>query len=164
MKVYISIGSNLGEKIRNCKDSIYYISKLQETYVTQVSSFYKTSPVGPITEQPWFINCAIEIETSLPPYALLLNLLKIEKKLGRVRILDKGPRIIDLDILFYSDLIINEEKIIVPHPRLHLRKFVLIPLYEIAPTLIHPIFNFSIKQLLEKTEDTGEVIKIEDVK
>lgn len=157
---YIGLGSNMGDKTANLKRAIEELGKVPGNKVLAVSSFYETEPVGNI-EQDWFINAAVKIETDLTPRELLEVLLKIEKELGRVRDERWGPRTIDLDILLYDDLALNEEGLAIPHPYLHERGFVLVPLSEIAPEVIHPIFKRSIQELLEVLEDSKKIEKQE---
>ena len=142
--VFIGIGSNIGNKEGNIRKAIGLIKK--KCKILKASSLYETEPVG-YKEQDWFLNCAIEIDTKLNPLELLNFLQSIEKKLKRAKTIKNSPRIIDLDILFYSNKIIKEKNLIVPHPRLHERLFVLEPLKEIAPELVHPMFGKSIGEL-----------------
>ena len=156
--VFVGIGSNLGNRIENCANAVRKISDFAT--VSAISSIYETEPVGN-EDQPNFINCAVKIETDLSPYDLLLSLQSIEDILGRERIQKWGPRIIDLDILFYNDLVIESDELIVPHPMAHLRRFVLEPLSEIAPDLIHPTLKVSVSKLLEGLDDPKSVVKID---
>lgn len=155
--VFVGIGSNLGNRIENCANAVRKISDFAT--VSAISSIYETEPVGN-EDQPNFINCAVKIETDLSPYDLLLSLQSIEDILGRERIQKWGPRIIDLDILFYNDLVIESDELTVPHPMAHLRRFVLEPLSEIAPDLIHPTLKVSVSNLLEGLYDPKSVVKI----
>lgn len=143
---YIALGSNLGSREDNLHRALALIDALPKTRVIKTSAFYETAPRF-VEDQPHFINASAHLKTSLSPHILLQSLLAIEHQLGRVRTIDKGPRTIDLDILFYADLIIDEENLTIPHPDLHNRDFVLIPLVEIAPDLVHPVFNKPISQL-----------------
>lgn len=142
---FIGLGSNIGNKTQNLKSAI---EKLKENQIEilNISSFYKTKPYG-YTDQPEFLNAVVKIQTNLSPKELLKTLMKIERKLGRKRTIRWGPRTIDLDILFYDDLIINEKDLIIPHPDLHNREFVLKPLNEIEPEFIHPVLKKKIKQI-----------------
>mgnify|MGYP001615144372 FL=1 len=142
--VYIGIGSNLGDKKENIRTSIELIK--EKCKIIKVSSLYETEPIG-YKNQDMFLNCAIKAETELKPLELLGFLQSIEKKIGRIRTIKNGPRTIDLDILFYNKKIINKEKLIVPHPRLHERLFVLGPLKEISPYFVHPALKETIKDL-----------------
>ena len=155
--VFVSIGSNLGDKIGNCKIAIEEIAAFAK--IVKISSCYETEPLG-YEDQPNFINCAAEICTDLPPHDLLTKLNKIEDKLGRVRLEKWGPRTIDLDIIFYGEQVIKDDNLVIPHPRAHLRRFVLEPICEIAPEFIHPEYNLSIYELLKEIKDEKKVIKL----
>ena len=157
-RVFIGIGSNLGDTIGNCKIALDEIGNFAE--IVRISSLYETEPVGN-EDQPNFINSVVEINTDLSPHGLLTHLKSIEDKLGRVRGEKWGPRVIDLDIIFYDDLVIKDDDLIIPHPRAHLRRFVLEPICEIAPEFIHPELEISILELLEKLGDSKVVIKLE---
>ncbi len=158
-RAFLGIGSNLGNRIHYCKNAIDEICSFAK--VLQASSLYETEPVGK-EDQPAFINCVVEIETDLSSQDLLKQLNTVELKLGRVRDEKWGPRTIDLDIIFYDKEVINNENLVIPHPRAHQRRFVLEPLCEIAPKFIHPKFNISALDLLNKINDDKSVIKISD--
>lgn len=143
---YIGIGSNLGNREENCEKAIYLLEQ-KGIKVTKRSSFYETEPWG-VKEQPKFINMAVEIETYLKPEELLRTIKEIENEIGRRSSTRWGPRIIDLDILFYNDLILRTPELEIPHPLIHERDFVLKPLSEIAPDKIHPVLKKTIKELL----------------
>jgi 2-amino-4-hydroxy-6-hydroxymethyldihydropteridine diphosphokinase len=143
--VYLSLGSNLGDRELNLRTAISCLSELGE--VTKISSFYETEPVEFI-EQPWFLNCAVELQTSLTPQELLHGLLALERQMGRERLRPKGPRLIDLDILLFNDLTLHEPGLTIPHPALHERRFVLEPLAEIAPDVNHPVLKKKMHELL----------------
>ncbi|MDO8445433.1 MAG: 2-amino-4-hydroxy-6-hydroxymethyldihydropteridine diphosphokinase [Deltaproteobacteria bacterium] len=160
---YIGLGSNMGDKTANLKRAIEELGKAPGNKVLAVSSFYETEPVGNI-DQDWFINAAVKIEPGLTPRELLEILLKIEKELGRVRDTRWGPRVIDLDILIYDDLVLNEEGLSIPHPYLHERGFVLAPLAEIAPGLIHPRLKKSMSELLKGLHDSKKIKKVRRTK
>jgi 2-amino-4-hydroxy-6-hydroxymethyldihydropteridine diphosphokinase len=147
---YIALGSNLGDKQQNIKQAIRSIKRLKNTSVIGISGLYRTLPEGNIP-QPNFINAAIEIQTSLPATTLLKKLLRIEKTLGRIRVKDKLlPRTIDLDILLYGQKSYRLPHLTIPHPRMHQRRFVLEPLCELAPDLIHPVLHCPMKTLLTR--------------
>jgi 2-amino-4-hydroxy-6-hydroxymethyldihydropteridine diphosphokinase len=150
-KVYIGIGSNIGKREYNCKKAIQKIEG-KGIRVKKISSMYETKPWG-FKEQPLFINMVIEVETEINPYELLKILKQIETEMGRKETIRWGPRIIDLDILLYNNEIIDREDLKIPHPFLHQRDFVLLPLSEIAPETIHPILKKTIKQLKEELID-----------
>ncbi len=157
---YLGIGSNIGDPARNCIEAIMRLSKSEGVKVLRRSSLYKTEPVG-LEDQPWFINCAVEIRTGLRPRPLMELLKKIESEMGRTESAKWGPRVIDLDILLYGQEIIAEEGLAIPHPEMHKRRFVLQPLFEIAPFEIHPVYGISIKGLLDRLEDKKDVIKLD---
>lgn len=144
--VYIGIGSNLGDRRQNCLRALDYL-KDSNLRIVRASSQYDTEPWGH-TNQPRFINMVVEVSTDLSARDLLAALKKIEIMMGRTTTFKWGPRIIDLDILIYNDLNLNEEDLKIPHPHLHERKFVLQPLSEIAPELIHPVLLRKIRDLL----------------
>ena len=159
---FVSIGSNKGNKISNCRRAIAEISRLQECSVKRCSSFYETEPYGVDDKRDWFVNTVIEIETSKKPDALLTELLNIEKRFGRIREPNKyTPRTLDLDLLLYDNEIINSDFLTLPHPRMHMRKFVLEPLNEISPNSIHPILNRNVKTLLGELKDDQKIRKFE---
>jgi 2-amino-4-hydroxy-6-hydroxymethyldihydropteridine diphosphokinase len=158
-RAFLGIGSNLGKREDNLRIAIGRI--VEETgRIEAVSSVYETEPWGFETDN-LFLNMVVKVETSLEPQALLEALLRIEKSMGRRR--DKefySSRIIDIDILFYDDIILNENYLKIPHPHLHERRFVLEPLAEIAPDFIHPVFNKKVSSLLELCKDSGRIRKI----
>ena len=143
-KVYVGIGSNLGDKESNIKKAIVLLK--EKCKALKISSLYETEPVG-YKAQDWFLNCAVSLETYLKPKDLLNFFRLIEKNLGKIITIKNGPRTIDLDILFYGNKIIKTKSLTVPHPRLHKRRFVLEPLNEICPKLMHPKLKKSIGYL-----------------
>jgi len=147
---YLGIGSNLGNKAENIESSIKYLNSIPRIEVKKKSSFYETPACGGPKNQPKYLNAAIEIKTALTPFDLLVELKKIEFKLKRKEVTHWGPRTIDLDILFYADLVFTSNKLTIPHSLLHRRYFVLKPLCDIAPNLFHPIYKKNIKELLER--------------
>lgn len=153
---YIGLGSNLGDRLLYLSDALEMLDKAGGVSVTKKSPVYETKPVG-VTDQPKFLNCAVQVQTTLTPDELLVVCRAIEEKLERVRITKWGPRTIDLDILFYGNKVINEKMLKIPHPRIQDRGFVLKPLMDIAPDLIHPVFKSTIKELyFQFTENSDE--------
>ncbi|WP_110462520.1 2-amino-4-hydroxy-6-hydroxymethyldihydropteridine diphosphokinase [Ruminiclostridium sufflavum] len=143
---YIGIGSNMGDRESNLRNAIALLNYEDKAMVTAVSSFINTAPVG-YAEQPDFLNAVVEIATALSPQKLLWLCSEIENKLKRKRTIRWGPRTIDLDILLYNDLILNEDNLIIPHPRMSEREFVLKPLKEIAPGAFHPVLKKTIEEI-----------------
>lgn len=150
--VYLSLGSNMGNKKENLESAIINISKLQDTIVTKRSEIIETKPFGYI-EQDDFLNACIEIKTLLFPNELLRELLEIERIMGRERKIKWGPRIIDLDIIFFNKEIIEEENLVIPHPYMEYRDFVLKPLEEINPYFVHPLLNKRVSTLRKELEE-----------
>lgn len=138
--VYVGMGSNMGNKEKNLKDAIKLIDDDCRNKVSKISKFYSTKPVGYLNQDD-FLNCAIEVKTMLAPVEFMTTLLEFEKALKRERIIHWGPRTIDLDILMYDDLVTYDEHCIIPHPRMSERLFVIEPLCDIAPHLVHPLLN-----------------------
>jgi 2-amino-4-hydroxy-6-hydroxymethyldihydropteridine diphosphokinase len=159
-KVYMSLGSNIGDRAANLRAAIAALASAG-VCVTQVSSIYETQPVD-FLDQAWFLNCVVEGETSVPPLGLLHALHSIEAKMGSRKQFPKGPRLIDLDILLHGDDMIDLSELQVPHPRMLQRRFVLIPLAEIAPELRHPSWPATVAELLKQTPDRSDVRKFSD--
>jgi 2-amino-4-hydroxy-6-hydroxymethyldihydropteridine diphosphokinase len=145
--VYLGIGSNIGDRLENLRTAALKLSFLGELKLC--SSVWETEPWG-FLDQEFFLNCVFLFNTSLPASILIKKILEIENNMGRKRKHKFGPRIIDIDILFYDSLIINTQDLIIPHPLLHLRKFVLLPLSEVAPNLVHPKLKKKIIELLNE--------------
>ena len=147
--VYIGIGSNLGDRLGYIREAIAKMGQSQEIEIRRASSVYETEPVGH-KEQPRFLNMVLELKTSFEPSNLLEHLLRIEDQMGRKRDQAWGPRNIDLDILFYDDVVINSDRLTLPHPRMHQRRFVLVPLAEIAPKVVLPSLKKTVERLLKE--------------
>ena len=152
-KVYIAAGSNLGDKEETLKEAIYIIDKRKDCVVTKVSNFYTTDPVG-YEDQDQFVNCVFEINTLQTPRELMDTLLEVEKDFKRERIIRWGPRTLDLDIIFYDDIISYDEHILIPHPRAHERQFVMKPMCDINPYYVHPIYR---KRVMDISSELGEL-------
>ena len=153
---YIGVGSNIGDRYKNILSAEKEINKTNSSNIIQISKIYETEPVGYL-DQDYFLNCVFKVTTILSPEDLLRSLLKIEIILKRKRIIHWGPRTIDLDILFFDNIIISSENLIIPHPRLHERMFVLKPLCDLAPDFIHPIEKKSCLEIAEKLESSQTV-------
>lgn len=158
--IYLSLGTNLGNRLLNLQNAISKLSP--KVQVIRKSSIYETEPWG-YPDQPTFLNQVVEANTELEPSALLLFLKDLELSAGRQETFRFGPRIIDLDILFYDDLVLDLPILTIPHPRIAERAFVLIPLAEIAPDLHHPKFNKTIQEL-KAAVDTGSIVMFQPVK
>ena len=148
---YIALGSNMGNKSAHLDFAVSELGKAEGCRVVSVSSYISTKPLGNI-EQDDFLNGCLELETLLAPHELLKLLLNIEEKAGRVRDIRWGPRTLDLDIIFYDDLVISDDMLRIPHSQAHLRHFVLAPLCEIAPYLLHPVIHKTVAELLDELE------------
>lgn len=142
--VYLSLGSNVGDRATNLNSAIEYLRALGT--IEAISSFYETEPVE-FTAQPWFLNCAVKLTTEKMPKQLLSAILGIEHQMGRRRTQNKSPRPIDIDILLFGNSVIDTHGLTIPHPAMHERRFVLEPLTEIAPEVRHPVFNRTVREL-----------------
>ncbi|HIJ40033.1 MAG TPA: 2-amino-4-hydroxy-6-hydroxymethyldihydropteridine diphosphokinase [Deltaproteobacteria bacterium] len=156
-KAYIGVGSNLGDKVANCQAAVEKVDSLPGCSVRARSGLYRTEPVD-VEDQDWYVNGVIRVDTDLPARGLLMELLAIEASMGRVRKQKWEARIIDLDILLYGNHRIKEEDLIIPHPLMHSRRFVLVPLNQLDPDLVHPVSGRAIWQLLRACGETGQDI------
>jgi 2-amino-4-hydroxy-6-hydroxymethyldihydropteridine diphosphokinase len=154
VKAYLGLGSNMGDREYNAKEAIGLLG--DKCKILRISSLYETEPVGYVN-QDWFLNCVVEVETELEPRELLSFLQSIEERLKRTRRVKYGPRTIDLDILFYGDMMIDSDDLRIPHPRLHERLFVLAPLSEISPDYVHPVLKKSIGELASALKNPEKV-------
>ena len=156
--VIISVGSNLGEKKANCQQGIDRLLASDKTTLVKASRFYRTSPVD-YPDQDWFVNAAVKIETHLAPLDLLSTLQTIQHQAGRAKSgIRFGPRVLDLDIIFYDQLVMNTRLLEIPHPRMHKRRFVLQPICDIDPDIVHPLLNIALKSLLNQLEDNEQEV------
>ena len=144
--VYLSLGSNVGDRATNLAIAIQHLGGLGA--VRARSSLYETEPVE-VPQQPWFLNCAVAVETKLMPQQFLERVLAIEKNMGRCRTQLKGPRTIDIDLLLFDGSVVETPALTIPHPAMHERRFVLQPLAEIAPEVLHPVFKRTVREMLD---------------
>ena len=156
--IYLSLGSNIGDRAANIARALEGLSR-RGVRITRESSMYETEPVE-FREQDWFLNSVAEAETDLSPPELMKAILAVECTLGRERRIPKGPRIIDIDILLYGAEVIRTPKVEIPHPRMAARRFVLVPLAEIAPDAMHPVLQKTVTQLLTQTSDRSAVDRV----
>ncbi|MBI2179213.1 MAG: 2-amino-4-hydroxy-6-hydroxymethyldihydropteridine diphosphokinase [Deltaproteobacteria bacterium] len=155
-QVYIGVGSNVGNKKENFLEALSRVAKLPDTKIVKESSLYESEPIGDAKE--WYVNGAIEIETKFKPDMLLKKFKNIERAMGRKKVKKRwGARIIDLDILLYDAAIVNKKNLRIPHPEMSSRKFVLLPLSEIAPQVIHPELGVTISELLINVKDDKKI-------
>jgi 2-amino-4-hydroxy-6-hydroxymethyldihydropteridine diphosphokinase len=154
---YLSLGSNVGDRAANLKLAIERLGEMGT--VIAVSSFYETEPVE-VTGQPWFLNCAVALDTEKMPKQLLAGVLEIEQDMGRKRLQKKGPRTIDIDILLFGTSIVETKGLTIPHPAMHERRFVLEPLAEIAPEVRHPVFKRTVREMRESLPPGQAVRKV----
>ena len=145
----VGLGSNLADRRQNLDDAVRRLGRLDAVRVLRVSSYHQTAPVGG-PPQGDFLNAAVQLETTLPPLALLCRCLEVEAEMGRQRDVRWGPRVIDIDMLLYGDEVIESPGLVLPHPRMHERLFVLDPLVELAPDLVHPRLGKTVRQLRQE--------------
>jgi 2-amino-4-hydroxy-6-hydroxymethyldihydropteridine diphosphokinase len=158
-RIYLSLGANMGDRLLNLRNAIAGLRELGE--LVALSSIYETEPVDVEQAQPWFLNCAAAMDTDLSPREVLDKILSMELAMGRVRVKKRGPRPVDIDIIFIGDDVIDLPGLTVPHPAMQSRLFVLAPLAEIAPHAMHPLLKKSVRELLNTLpKSTGEVRKL----
>jgi len=160
-RVYLSLGSNVGDRAANLRTAINRVGSLGD--VMAVSSFYETEPVE-FAAQPWFLNCAVELDTEKMPKQLLAGVLDIEREMGRRRVQKKGPRTLDIDILLFGNSIIQTKGLTIPHPAMHERRFVLEPLAEIAPEARHPVIKRTVRELRDALPPGQAVRRASDLR
>jgi 2-amino-4-hydroxy-6-hydroxymethyldihydropteridine diphosphokinase len=160
MRAFIGLGSNVGRRREHITRAIGLLKDLPKVEVLRRAAWYETEPVG-VEEQRWFINTAVEVETDLTPRELLGHLKEIERTVGRQERGRFGPREVDLDLLLYGGLILEEEDLILPHPELHRRRFALEPLCELAPELVHPRLGRPLREILADLDEGKRVIRLD---
>jgi 2-amino-4-hydroxy-6-hydroxymethyldihydropteridine diphosphokinase len=156
MKAAIGLGSNIDDKVEHIRLALKETGCLEKTRLIATSKLYRTAPMH-VIDQDWFVNAVVLMETELDPHMLMTELLAIEHRLGRVREKKWGPRIIDLDMLFYEDIVIRENELTIPHPLMDRRRFVLVPLADVAPTWVHPILGRTPREMASMLETDQEV-------
>jgi 2-amino-4-hydroxy-6-hydroxymethyldihydropteridine diphosphokinase len=157
-RVFLSLGSNVGDRVANLRRALDMLSR-GGLEVRRVSSFYKTEPVD-FRVQSWFVNCVAEVETEHMPLQLLKTLQAVERALGRRPGVSKGPRSIDIDILLYENVVVRSSVLTIPHARMSERRFVLVPLRELAARLRHPVTQRTVLEMLRETTDTSQVVRL----
>ncbi|HTZ41398.1 MAG TPA: 2-amino-4-hydroxy-6-hydroxymethyldihydropteridine diphosphokinase [Syntrophales bacterium] len=157
---YLGIGSNLGDPVQQCRDALREISSLKNVQLLRRSSLYRTQPVGTVA-QDWFANGVAEVRTTFTAVQFFKATQWVEQALGRVKSEKWGPRTIDVDLLLHGQEILDTADLVIPHPEMHKRRFVLVPMNEVAPYVIHPIFGISMKGLLDRLEDSHAVERME---
>lgn len=157
VRAYIGVGSNRGDRPANCRRAVKEVACIPGCAVVECSDWFLTEPVG-VKGQDWYLNGVLAVDTEISPRDLLLHLLAIEKRMGRVRKTHWESRVMDLDLLLYGEEIVHGEDLVVPHPLMHQRRFVLAPLAQIAPGLRHPCLESTIAELLERLPEEGQAI------
>ena len=156
---FVSVGANLGKRLDNCCRGIEALCADEQVQLMQIAPFYETEPVD-YTDQGWFLNTAIKIITPLPPLDLLSRMQAIQKKMGRkeggIRF---GPRTLDLDLILYQDRVMHSDRLVLPHPRMHKRRFVLQPICDIDPTVVHPVLGQDVKTLLNQLCESDQQVR-----
>jgi 2-amino-4-hydroxy-6-hydroxymethyldihydropteridine diphosphokinase len=156
---FVGIGSNLGDRQRNCSEAVERLKQLRGCRFICCSRWYLTSPVG-VENQDWFVNGVAFLETEASARDLLAGLLSIESDMGRIRTEKWGPRVIDLDLLLYGSDVLDETDLKIPHPHMHVRRFVLAPLAEVAPEVFHPVLGKTASRMLEELEEEGQQVTL----
>ncbi len=159
VEAFIGLGSNLGNRKKNIDNSLRLLSEREDLELIGRASNYETEPVGPI--QPWFINTAVKIKTTSSPEEILARCKEVERRIGRVDTLKWGPRLVDLDLLLVNGYVLEKRELKLPHPQMEKRRFVLLPLLELEPNLVHPGLQTPLKELLPKLEEDKKVIKLQ---
>lgn len=157
---YLGIGSNLGDPVQHCRDALRELASLKNVQLLRRSSLYRTQPVGPVS-QGWFVNGVVEVRTTFAAAQLFKATQWVEQAIGRVRTGKWGPRTIDVDVLLHGQEVLDTEDLVVPHPEMHKRRFVLVPMNEIAPYVIHPRYGISMRGLLDRLENDHAVERME---
>ncbi len=157
VEAFVALGSNIGDRVGNIRKAIEFLK--EKASVSNVSSMYETEPMY-LVDQNWFVNCVAKLETNLSPRELLHYLKDVERRMGRTEGVRYGPRIIDLDILFYGDEVIRQDDLEIPHPGISERNFVLVPLAEIEPDLVHPVYGKTSSKLVAELNSNKSVTKL----
>ncbi|MBI4666953.1 MAG: 2-amino-4-hydroxy-6-hydroxymethyldihydropteridine diphosphokinase [Nitrospinae bacterium] len=158
-EAYLSLGSNVGDRAGYIRAAVELLIAGGGAALAATGRFYETEPVGE-KDQPWFVNTAIMIETSMTPEGLLARLKQIEKQMGRIDTGRWGPRVIDMDIIFYDGLVMDTAELKIPHPLAHARRFVMAPLADMAPEFVHPALGRTVKGILSSIADDGQTVRV----
>lgn len=154
---FVGLGANLGDRESFCSRAVRMVHETDGCRVVCVSRLYRTEPVG-VNGHDWYLNAVMEVQTTLPPQMLLERLFAVEAFVGRVRSGAVEPRVIDLDLLMFGETVIKAPGLELPHPRMHLRRFVMVPMAEIAPGLVHPVLGATLEELIESCPEKGQGI------